>query len=180
MSVTIHTTLGQIKVEIFCDLAPRTSFNFLSLAATGAYTNSIFHRNIPGFMIQGGSPSTSGGKGGDSIWGDVDMVDEFHPELRHDRRGMISMANKGSNTNRSQFFLTYERAPHLNDVYSVFGKVIDGFDVLDQMERLQSTGKKDRPVGCPVIRGVEIHSNPLADEGIVYPAADGPPVQTST
>jgi peptidyl-prolyl cis-trans isomerase-like 3 len=175
MSVTIKTTLGDIKCELFCDLVPRTTFNFLALAASGAYSNSIFHRNIKQFMVQGGSPASSGGKGGESIWGG-DFPDEFHPTLAHDRRGLLSMANKGPNTNRSQFFITYERAAHLNNVYSVFGKVIDGFEVLDLMERLP-VGKKDRPLECPVILDVVIHANPLADEGIVYHDANAGPTQ---
>jgi len=175
MSATIHTSLGDIKVELFADLVPRTVFNFLALAASGAYDGSIFHRNIKQFMIQGGSPAASGGKGGDSIWGG-DMPDEFHPNLTHSRRGMLSMANKGPNTNRSQFFFTYDKAAHLNSIYSVFGKVISGFDILDMLERLP-VGKKDRPNDPPVIVGVTIHANPLADEGIVYPEADGGPVQ---
>ena len=178
MSVTIHTTLGDLKVEVFCDTAPRTSFNFLALCASGYYNNSTFHRNIRSFMIQGGAPSESGGKGGDSIWGGS-FQDEFHPENVHDRRGVLSMANKGPGTNRSQFFFTYERQPHLNNVYTVFGRLLEGWDVLDAMERLQVVGgsKKsvaNRPVDPPVIQGVTIHANPLADEGIVYPTKDGP------
>ncbi|GMI24172.1 hypothetical protein TeGR_g1945 [Tetraparma gracilis] len=176
MSATLHTSLGPIKVELFCDLVPRTSFNFLALAASSKYDGSIFQRVIPGFMAQGGAPAGSGGKGGESVWGG-DFPDEFHPELSHDRRGLLSMANKGPGTNRSQFFLTFERAAHLNNVYTVFGKVLEGFEVLDAIERLP-TGKKDRPAAPPVIERVEIHANPLAEEGIVYPTPDGGPQQS--
>ena len=96
MSVTLHTTVGDIKLEIFCDTCPRTSFNFLALAASGAYDGTIFHRNIKGFMVQGGSTEDKTGvKGGESIWGDVAFPDEFHPNNIHDKRGVLSMANKG-------------------------------------------------------------------------------------
>lgn len=178
MSVTIHTTLGDLKVEVFCDTAPRTSFNFLALCASGYYDNTTFHRNMRNFMIQGGDP-TGSGKGGESIWGGT-FEDEFHPENVHDRRGVLSMANKGAGTNRSQFFITYERQPHLNNVYTVFGKLLEGWDVLDTMEKLQVVGgnKKSlqyRPVDPPMIKGITIHANPLADEGIVYPSKSGPP-----
>lgn len=179
MAVTLHTSLGDLKLEIFCDTAPRTSFNFLALCASGAYDGTIFpHRNMKGFMAQGGDPLGTG-KGGDSIWGGT-FEDEFHPTLVHDKRGVISMANKGPNTNRQQFFITYERQPHLNNVYTVFGRVLDGWNVLDQMERLPVVGgtKKsvaNRPVNPPVIERVTIHANPLADEGIIYPTKDGPP-----
>jgi peptidyl-prolyl cis-trans isomerase-like 3 len=178
MSVTLHTTLGDIKVEVFCDTAPRTSFNFLALCASGYYNNTTFHRNMRGFMIQAGAPDSTG-KGGDSIWGG-EFDDEFHPENVHDRRGVLSMANKGPGTNKSQFFITYERQPHLNNIYTVFGKVLEGWDVLDAMEKLQVVGgsKKsiaNRPVNPPTIKGVTIHANPLGDDGIVYPTKDGPP-----
>ena len=133
MSVTIHTTHGPLKLELFCSLVPRTCFNFLSLAASGFYDNSLFHRLIPQFMIQGGAPAGKT-KGGDSIWGGA-FNDEFHPDLKHDRRGVLSMANKGPNTQRSQFFVTFERQPHLNNTYTVFGRVIDYLDTLDVMER---------------------------------------------
>lgn len=183
MSVTFHTSLGDIKMEVFCDTAPRTSFNFLALCSSGAYDNTLFpHRNIKGFMAQGGDP-TGTGKGGDSIWGGT-FDDEFHPDLVHDKRGVVSMANKGPNTNRQQFFITYERQPHLNNVYTVFGRVLDGWEVLDAMERLPAIGgtKKsnaNRPVNPPVIEKVTIHANPLADEGIVYPSKSGPPEKVS-
>lgn len=96
MSLTIHTSIGDLKVEIFCDTAPRTAFNFLALAASGAYDGTTFHRNIKGFMIQAGDTADkSGSKGGESIWGAVAFPDEFHPNNIHDRRGVLSMANKG-------------------------------------------------------------------------------------
>lgn len=135
---------------------------------------------MKGFMIQGGDP-TGTGKGGESIWGGQ-FGDEFHPDNTHDKRGQVSMANTGMNTNKAQFFITYERQPHLNFVYTVFGRVLDGWDVLDQMERLPVEGEaatkkrnKYRPINPPVIKGVTIHANPLADENVIYPTKDGPP-----
>lgn len=131
-------------------------------------------------MIQGGDP-TGTGKGGECIWGGK-YEDEFHPDSTHHTRGQVSMANTGMNTNGSQFFITYERQPHLNNVYTVFGRVLDGWEVLDQMERLPVEGEaatkkknKHRPINPPVISHVTIHANPLADENIVYPTKDGPP-----
>jgi peptidyl-prolyl cis-trans isomerase-like 3 len=174
MSVTIHTTNGDIKAEIFCDTCPRTAFNFLALAAAGKYNGTIFHRNIRGFMIQGGDTAhVTGSKS--SIWGDeVTFPDEFHPNNKHDRRGRLSMANRGPNTNKSQFFILYEPQPHLNNMHTVFGQVIDGFATLDKWERLPLKDKST-PVDPPEIISITIHANPLADEGIVYPTPDGPP-----
>jgi Peptidyl-prolyl cis-trans isomerase (rotamase) - cyclophilin family len=178
MSVTIHTSLGDLKFEIFCDTAPKTSFNFLALCASNYYDNSIFHRNMKGFMIQGGGIGSSG-KGGESIWGGS-FEDQFHQDNIHDKRGMLSMANKGPNTNASQFFITYASQPHLNNVYTVFGKMLEGWEVLDKMEKLPVIGgtKKSeayRPVDPPVIYKMTIHANPLADEGIIYPDKHGGP-----
>mmetsp|Transcript_983 Transcript_983/g.1794 ORF Transcript_983/g.1794 Transcript_983/m.1794 type:complete len:183 (+) Transcript_983:148-696(+) len=180
MSVTLHTNLGDIKIEVYCDTAQRTSFNFLALCASGYYDGTLFHRNLKGFMIQGGDP-TGIGKGGESIWGGK-FEDEFHVDNVHDKRGQVSMANTGMNTNGSQFFITYERQPHLNNVYTVFGRVLDGWDVLDQMERLPVEGEaakkkrnKHRPINPPVVLSVTIHANPLAENNIVYPTKDGPP-----
>jgi cyclophilin family peptidyl-prolyl cis-trans isomerase len=91
MSVTLHTNLGDVKIEIFCDTVPRTAFNFLALAGSGYYDHSLFHRNIRGFMLQGGDPSGTG-KGGESIWGGK-FADEIHPANTHSARGIVSMAN---------------------------------------------------------------------------------------
>ena len=87
MSVTLHTDLGTLKLEIYCDIVPRTSFNFLALAASGYYDNTLFHRNIKGFMLQGGDP-TGTGKGGESIWGGK-FNDEIHPDQKHTMRGVV-------------------------------------------------------------------------------------------
>ena len=182
MSVTIHTTIGDVKIEVFCDTAPLTAFNFLALCASGYYDGTAFHRNMKGFMIQGGDPNGIG-KGGESIWGGK-FNDEFHADNKHDVRGQVSMANTCINTNGSQFFITYELQPHLNNVYTVFGRVLDGWDTLDQMERLPVEGEaatkkrnKFRPINPPLIKGITIHANPLADSNIIYPTKDGEPLK---
>lgn len=161
MAVTLHTSLGDIKVELFCDQVPRTAKNFLALAASGKYDDSGFHRVIRGFVAQGGSPGNSG-KGGESIYGKY-FDDEIVETLRHDKRGMLSMANKGPNKNGSQFFITLDKATHLNNVNTVFGRVLHGFPVLDALE-LVEVGDKDKPVTPVTIRSVTIHANPFAEK----------------
>ena len=99
MSVTIQTSLGNIKVELFCETCPKACENFLALCASGYYDNTIFHRNIKGFIIQGGDPKGAG-NGGKSIFG-VPFEDEISETIRHNKRGMLSMANNGPNTNQS-------------------------------------------------------------------------------
>lgn len=111
-------------------------------------------------MVQGGDP-TGTGKGGESIWGGY-LEDEFHPALKHDRRGIVSMANRGPGTNGCQFFITYGEHKHLNNKYTIFARVIDGMDVLDALEKAP-VGKKSRPVTDLVIKSVQIHANPFAD-----------------
>ncbi|KAG1359166.1 Peptidyl-prolyl cis-trans isomerase CYP18-1 [Cocos nucifera] len=159
MSVTLHTNLGDIKCEIACDEVPKTAENFLALCASSYYDGTIFHRNIKGFMIQGGDP-TGTGKGGTGIWGKK-FNDEIRESLKHNARGILSMANSGPNTNGSQFFITYAKQPHLNGLYTVFGRVIHGFEVLDLMEKTQ-TGPGDRPLAEIRLNRVTIHANPLA------------------
>ena len=170
MAVTLHTQLGDLKVELRCDTAPRCSFNFLALAASGTYDGTPFHRLMPGFMVQGGDPAGTG-KGGPIIWGGT-FGDEFHPDNAHDARGVLSMANKGPDTNRSQFFLTFAPQPHLNDKYSVFGHLVDGFETLDALEKLP-VGKKHRPVTEVTIDRVTIHANPFAERDPVIRSPDG-------
>eukprot|EP00249_Psilotum_nudum_P006121 c19473_g1_i1 orf=223-630(+) len=133
--------------------------NFLALCARGYYDGTIFHRNIKGFMIQGGDP-TGTGRGGTSIWGRK-FNDEIRESLKHNARGILSMANSGPNTNGSQFFIAYAKQPHLNGLYTVFGRVIHGFEVLDLMEKTP-TGAGDRPLAEIRLNRVTIHANPLA------------------
>eukprot|EP00803_Ostreobium_quekettii_P010377 evm.model.scf_74.12 EVM.evm.TU.scf_74.12 scf_74:74703-78230(-) len=162
MSVTLRTSLGDIKAEVFCDEAPKTAENFLALCASGYYDGSIFHRNIKGFMIQGGDP-TGTGKGGKSIYNTPNgkFEDELRPDLKHHKRGILSMANSGPDTNGSQFFFTYRAQPHLDGKYTIFGQVIDGLDTLDKMEKVP-TGPADRPVQDIKLHSVIIHANPIA------------------
>ena len=125
---TFKTERGDFKVELFDDNAPKTVENFVNLAQSGYYDGTTFHRVIDGFMAQGGDP-TGTGSGGPGYR----FADEFHPSLRHDSAGILSMANSGRNTNGSQFFITFSPTPHLNDVHSVFGKVIEGMDIVNSL-----------------------------------------------
>ncbi|KAF1944474.1 cyclophilin-like protein [Clathrospora elynae] len=164
MSVTLHTTLGAIKLEIFCETVPKTAENFLALCASGFYHTSPFHRLIPGFMVQAGAPgSDPKSKASTSIYDTPNQLfeDEIRPALRHNARGIVSMANRGSNSNGSQFFITFAAAPHLDGKNTVFGKVLEGWEVLDDMEKV-AVDKKSRPQERMEIKNVTIHANPLA------------------
>ena len=140
-----ETSLGNFKVELFEDRAPKTVANFAGLAEgskewtdprTGEkqkkpyYDGIVFHRVIEGFVIQGGDPLGEG-HGGPGY----QFEDEFHPELRHDRAGILSMANAGPNTNGSQFFITHVATPWLDGKHSVFGRVIEGQEVVDSVQQ---------------------------------------------
>ncbi|KAK5112620.1 Peptidyl-prolyl cis-trans isomerase cyp10 [Meristemomyces frigidus] len=164
MSVTLNTTHGDLKLELFCEACPKTTYNFLALAASGAYSSSPFHRLIPNFMIQGGSPASGTIKDSPSIYDHgAQFEDEIKSTLRHHGRGVLSMANKGPNTNGSQFFITLAAAPHLDGKNSVFGRLVEGWETLDKMEGVE-VDKKNRPVEAIRIEKVVIHANPLADE----------------
>jgi peptidyl-prolyl cis-trans isomerase A (cyclophilin A) len=157
MAVYAHfdTTLGSFTVELFETKAPKTVANFVGLAEgtrewrhpkTGEshkkpyYDGIIFHRVISGFVIQGGDPLGLG-HGGPGY----QFEDEFHPDLRHDRAGVLSMANAGPNTNGSQFFITLGPTPHLDRRHSVFGAVVKGLDVVEKIGQAR-TDRQDRPV----------------------------------
>jgi len=123
---TISTDQGDIVMELFADKAPMTVNNFVFLAREGYYDGVTFHRVIKGFMAQGGDPSGSGSGGPGYRFGD-----EFHPALKHDQPGILSMANAGPGTNGSQFFITYRDTPHLDGKHTVFGRVVEGMDVVE-------------------------------------------------
>ena len=127
---TFDTDKGTIRLELFDDKAPKTVSNFETLCEKKFYDGLSFHRVIPNFMIQGGCPqgTGSGGPG-------YQFEDEFHPELKHDSPGTLSMANAGPNTNGSQFFITHGATPHLDNKHTVFGQVLEGQDVVDSIEQ---------------------------------------------
>jgi peptidyl-prolyl cis-trans isomerase A (cyclophilin A) len=159
------TTEGNFTVRLFDQEAPRTVENFVGLAEgtkewsdprtnqkvqNPYYDGTIFHRVIDGFMIQGGDPLGQG-IGGPGY----NFADEFHPKLRHNKAGILSMANRGPNTNGGQFFITLAPTPHLDDRHAVFGEVVDGMDVISKIGRTR-TGDRDRPVKDVVIQNVTI------------------------
>lgn len=122
----LHTDNGDITLQLFTDQTPRTVNNFVFLARQGFYDGTFFHRVIADFMAQGGDP-TGTGRGGPGYH----FKDEFVPSLRHDKPGVLSMANAGPNTNGSQFFITHIPTPHLDNRHTVFGRVIAGMDVVN-------------------------------------------------
>lgn len=160
MSVTLHCDVGDIKLELFCEQCPKACENFLALAASDYYNDNLFHRNIKGFMVQTGDPSGTG-KGGASIWGSK-FPDEICDGLKHAQRGAVSMANSGPNSNGSQFFITYSAQPSLDLKYTVFAKVIDGFEALDVLEKAPVNAKY-KPLKETRLRCITIHANPIAD-----------------
>jgi peptidyl-prolyl cis-trans isomerase B (cyclophilin B) len=127
---TIEMDRGTIRLELFDDKAPKTVANFARLAAEGFYDGLQFHRVIADFMIQGGCPKGTG-TGGPGYT----FEDEFHPDLRHDGPGVLSMANAGPNTNGSQFFITHVATPWLDGKHTVFGRVLAGQNVVDSVEQ---------------------------------------------
>ena len=121
----METDKGTMVIELFADKAPKTVNNFVFLAREGYYEGIIFHRVIANFMVQGGDPTGRGSGGPGYKFGD-----EFHTSLKHDKQGMLSMANAGPGTNGSQFFITHVPTPHLDGRHSIFGQVVEGLDVL--------------------------------------------------
>ena len=149
------TTEGKFKIELFAAQAPRTVENFVSLAEgtkTGKpfYDGTIFHRVIPDFMIQGGDPEGTG-RGGPGY----NFADEFHPELKHSKPGILSMANAGPNTNGSQFFITVAATPFLDNRHSVFGEVTEGYEVVKKISQAPRNAQ-DRPLKEVRVKSVKI------------------------
>jgi len=159
------TSEGNFTVHLFDQEVPATVANFIGLAEgtkewTDPRTNArvtqpyydgvVFHRVIAGFMIQGGDPLGQG-IGGPGYT----FADEFHPKLRHNKAGILSMANRGPNTNGGQFFITLGPTPHLDDRHSVFGEVVAGMDVVRKIGSTP-TGDRDRPLKDVVIQSIKI------------------------
>jgi len=150
---------GRIVIELFADIVPKTAENFRCLCTgeRGAgrvsgkalhYKNSIFHRVIKGFMMQGGDFANMNGTGGESVYGG--KFEDENLDMRHTGPGILSMANAGKNTNGSQFFITFKKAEHLDGKHVVFGKVVEGMKIVQEVEQLEMTADSDRPAE-PVI-----------------------------
>jgi len=142
-TVILETNQGNIELTLFADKAPKTVENFVGLVKKGYYNGLIFHRVIKGFMIQGGDP-TGTGSGGTSLWG-RDFADEINPDLSFDQAGTLAMANRGPDTNGSQFFITTAPTTWLNGHHTIFGRVSQGYDIVSKIENTP-TGTGDRPV----------------------------------
>jgi len=165
LTATLRTNRGPVVVRLYPDQAPKTVRNFVELAEgtkewtdpktrqtsnDRLYDGTIFHRVIPDFMIQGGDPLGTGTGGPGYRFGD-----EFHPDLSFDRPYLLAMANAGPGTNGSQFFITTVPTPWLNGKHTIFGEVIEGSGVVDEISRVQ-TSRGDRPVSDVVLESVEI------------------------
>ena len=152
---TFDTTEGSFKVKLFADQAPKTVENFVTLAdgtKTGKpfFDGTVFHRVIPEFMIQGGDPEGTG-RGGPGYT----FADEFHESLNHSKPGLLSMANRGPNTNGSQFFVTVAATPWLDRKHTVFGEVVEGYDVVEKIS-LAPRNAQDRPLKEVKVNSVKI------------------------
>lgn len=141
--VVLETTQGDIELQLYPDIAPKTCENFIGLVEKGYYNGIIFHRIIKNFMIQGGDP-TGTGRGGESLWGGK-FEDEITPELQFNKKGILAMANSGPNTNGSQFFITTKPTPWLNMKHTIFGEVISDYSIVEALENV-TTAAGDKPV----------------------------------
>ncbi|KTW26609.1 hypothetical protein T552_02618 [Pneumocystis carinii B80] len=159
--VRLNTTKGEIEIELWGKETPKASRNFIQLCMEGYYNNTIFHRLVSGFIIQGGDP-TGTGMGGQSIW-DEPFSDEFHSRLRYNRRGLVGMANTSKNDNGSQFFITLAPTPELQGKNTLFGRIVGNsiYNVL-RMAELE-TDKNERPLYPPKILSTEVLLNPFDD-----------------
>ncbi|KAK0342338.1 cyclophilin peptidyl-prolyl cis-trans isomerase Cyp8 [Friedmanniomyces endolithicus] len=157
----IATTHGDLTLELYPEFAPKAVWNFITLAKRGYYKGVGFHRNIRSFMLQGGDP-TGTGRGGQSCWGKA-FADEIEGPLTLDGRGVVAMANKGKDTNTSQFFVLYRKAEHLNRKHTVFGRVIEGLNTtLNALEAVE-VDDKSRPLEECGIEDVVVYVDPFEE-----------------
>jgi peptidyl-prolyl cis-trans isomerase A (cyclophilin A) len=145
-----NTNKGNFKIELFGDKAPITVGNFIKLVNEGFYNGLIFHRVIPNFMIQSGCPNGTG-RGGPGFT----IRDEFHPNLQHNSKGILSMANAGPNTGGSQFFITVAPTPWLDGKHSIFGKIIEGMEVIENISKVKRD-RNDKPLEDIKINNIKI------------------------
>jgi peptidylprolyl isomerase len=141
--VVLETTQGKIEIQLMPKIAPKACENFMKLAEKGYYNGIIFHRVIKGFMIQGGDP-TGTGRGGSSLW-NKPFEDEVNANVKFDKVGILAMANAGPSTNGSQFFITTSTPSHLNMRHTIFGQVVQGYDIVQKIENTP-TGPGDKPI----------------------------------
>jgi peptidyl-prolyl cis-trans isomerase A (cyclophilin A) len=149
-TVKFETSLGDFKVKLFTEEAPVTAGNFKSLVEKGFFDGIIFHRVIDGFMIQGGDPTGTGRGGSEKT-----IKDEFGKGLKHDKKGMLSMANSGPNSGSSQFFITLAPTPWLDGKHAIFGEISEGMDVVEKIGKTK-TGYGDRPETEVVMKKVTL------------------------
>ena len=149
-NVVLETNYGPIELKLYKDKAPLAVENFTKLVKKGYYNGTIFHRVIKGFMIQGGDP-TGTGMGGESIW-HKEFKNEYAPNLTFNRPYLLAMANRGPDTNGSQFFITVAKTPWLNGGYTIFGEVVKGKEVVDKISKVATTKPGDRPLKKVVIK----------------------------
>jgi peptidylprolyl isomerase len=147
--VVFETNKGLIEIELYPNIAPKACENMIGLVKKGYYDGLIFHRVIKDFMIQGGDP-TGTGRGGESLWG-RSFEDEVSPSVTFDRKGLLAMANAGPSTNGSQFFITTIPTPWLNMKHTLFGEVVNGYDVVERIENCE----------------VDSYDKPLEDQKII-------------
>ena len=159
--VQMVTNRGVFNIQLHCDIAPITCDNFLTLATSGYYNGTKFHRLIPNFMLQGGDPSGTG-RGGRSAFNSGNPIpDEFDSRLKHDSAGVVSMANTGKrNDNKSQFFITFSKSEHLDNKHTVFGKVVGGMTEFLRLNTTPTSGT-DVPLEDIVIEEIIIVENPF-------------------
>jgi peptidylprolyl isomerase len=142
--VVFETNQGTIELELWPEIAPKAVENFTTHVKNGYYNGIIFHRVIKRFMVQCGDP-TGTGRGGESIW-KKDFADEFKPNVVFDKAGLLAMANRGRNTNGSQFFITTVPTPHLNGRHAIFGKVVGGYNTVKSIENTAVTPRMNKPL----------------------------------